>query len=473
MVATLAAPLSFVQADEYYVSLSGSDTNSGRDQSAPWRTIAHAARSVQPGDTVRIKGGTYEGDSLSIEKVATQERPIVFAGHEGAPVITNRTGKGIHVLNWEHVRISGITVAHCSDNGVKVHNSRYCTLDNIIVRDCHKRGQVLYVRDSDHNMLQDCRIVQTSVNPDYYLILAYSHYNTVKRCLSEHAVGFDVGHQTHGIGIKDYTGQSSDPASHSHHNVFVDCTAVNHGECFYAARPCHDNEFINCVADNSGGKQSFSPCFQVRDGAYNNTFRNCRGKGTNVGVRVYDYVEKDNTGREFQTQRSNRFVNCILQGAGRSMIGVLLRRAENTLFRNCIFQDCGYVFRFGTDGETGESGGVVGTEMRNCIFLRNGEEYDLRPLGEPYRHGKGVRAYQGAVRIGYSCFSSNGFRAPGGEGVIEADPRLDRDGHLLAGSPCVDAGSNEGIVDGETDFEGDPRIVNTRVDMGADEYRSP
>lgn len=424
VICLLVICLSRTEATDYYVSPTGSDTNTGLGEASAWRTIAHAAQNVHSGDTVRIKGGSYNGDHLLVEKTALKDRPIVFQGYDGTPVLTNGSGKGIHVLNSQHIHIKNITVAYCSDNGVKLQNSHYCKLDNVIVRDCHKRGQVFYIRDSDHNTVQNCRIHQTTVNADYYLVLVYSNHNTVRDCLSEHAVGFDVSHQTHGIGIKDYSSDRSDSAYHSHHNTFINCVAVNHGECFYAARPCHDNEFIKFLADNSGGKQSFNPCFQVRDGAYDNTFRNCRGKGTKVGLCVYDYREKDNTGCEYQTQRNNRFVNCILEGARADMIGVFLRRSENTLLQNCVFQNCEYLFRFGRDGETGGTDSVVGTEMRNCIVIGSRDECDGRRLGEPYSHSKGETSYKWDVKVTYCDFHGNGFRLPSGIGNIGAQTRF-------------------------------------------------
>jgi hypothetical protein len=42
--------------------------------------------------------------------------------------------------------------------------------------------------------------------------------------------------------------------------------------------------------------------------------------------------------------------------------------------------------------------------------------------------------------------------------------------HLEGNSPCIDAGSNDVPWLLQTDFEGDPRIVNDAIDMGADEY---
>lgn len=59
-------------------------------------------------------------------------------------------------------------------------------------------------------------------------------------------------------------------------------------------------------------------------------------------------------------------------------------------------------------------------------------------------------------------------------GNISADPLFvfpdGNDFHLGVGSPCIDAGSPQGLVPGERDLDGDPRLHGAHVDIGADEY---
>ena len=61
-----------------------------------------------------------------------------------------------------------------------------------------------------------------------------------------------------------------------------------------------------------------------------------------------------------------------------------------------------------------------------------------------------------------------------GEGNISADPLFvdpaGGDFHLLQSSPCLDQGSNAAPGLPDIDYDGDPRVINGVVDMGADEY---
>jgi hypothetical protein len=54
-------------------------------------------------------------------------------------------------------------------------------------------------------------------------------------------------------------------------------------------------------------------------------------------------------------------------------------------------------------------------------------------------------------------------------GNINLDPDFaDAEGRLAPGSPCIDAGSNGAVPEGvTTDLDGNPRIFNDVVDMGA------
>ena len=49
---------------------------------------------------------------------------------------------------------------------------------------------------------------------------------------------------------------------------------------------------------------------------------------------------------------------------------------------------------------------------------------------------------------------------------------MEGDYHLLPGSPCIDAGDPNYIAGpNETDLDGNPRVANNRIDMGAFEFQ--
>jgi hypothetical protein len=84
------APSLFAQAGStFYVSTSGSDSNSG-SASAPWLTIQHAASTVTAGATVIVEAGTYN-ESVTFSNSGTSSEPIVFNG-QGTAIVDGSTG---------------------------------------------------------------------------------------------------------------------------------------------------------------------------------------------------------------------------------------------------------------------------------------------------------------------------------------------------------------------------------------------
>ncbi|MEW6620220.1 MAG: right-handed parallel beta-helix repeat-containing protein [bacterium] len=94
----------------------------------------------------------------------------------------------------------------------------------------------------------------------------------------------------------------------------------------------------------------------------------------------------------------------------------------------------------------------------------------------------GIYKYSGNPIIDYNCVFRNGqggnnnyYHCSAGLHDISLDPQFIGNGdyHLGSGSLCIDAGSNTapGIYGTSTDKDGNPRIINGIVDMGAYEYQ--
>jgi hypothetical protein len=113
----------------------------------------------------------------------------------------------------------------------------------------------------------------------------------------------------------------------------------------------------------------------------------------------------------------------------------------------------------------GVGGGTFGGSAKNSIVYGNEANYenDFEQTGPYVNH--------------YSTDFEASCTAPlpdSGAGNITGDPLFVgwNDLHLQSNSPCIDAGNNSYVV-GDTDLEGNLRIVNGIVDMGAFEYQGP
>lgn len=104
---------------------SSSDANPGTE-AQPWKTIQKAARSVQPGDTVYIKRGTYKGE-VKIERSGQPasgkdepDRLIVFAAFPGDEHLVILDGSRLLLSEASYIQISGLRIQNTNNEGIAV-----------------------------------------------------------------------------------------------------------------------------------------------------------------------------------------------------------------------------------------------------------------------------------------------------------------------------------------------------------------
>lgn len=142
---TAAAPVA--QASQLYVSASGSDTNSG-SIAAPLRTIAAAALRAQPGTTVHVEPGEYDGGFVTRTSGA-EGHPITFIS-DTRWAAHIRPGRSTYDMAWDsrgaYVVIDGFDVdgSQRGDNRGRWRIGIYATGSHSVVRDNHV-----------HNIAQD------------------------------------------------------------------------------------------------------------------------------------------------------------------------------------------------------------------------------------------------------------------------------------------------------------------------------
>lgn len=171
LVAFLLAVGSCVQAAEvYFVSPTGDDRRArgeAKNPATPWKTLNTAVKSLQPGDTLLARGGTYV-ESLTIRVSGTEQAPITIAAYENeAPVIdgeaklpaqdwsalVNMDGDYLHFSGFEvHNSIRG---NHAS--GIRL-NGKHNTVSRCDVH--HVMGNGILIR-GNYGIVEDSKVWQT------------------------------------------------------------------------------------------------------------------------------------------------------------------------------------------------------------------------------------------------------------------------------------------------------------------------
>ena len=112
------------------ISPSGDDDARGTTD-APWRTLAHAAAEVRPGDTVRVRPGSYQ--SFVLEQSGEPDRPIRFLAEPGTIIDDPTHLDGINLEEVSHVEIRGFRVRGAERAGIRAVECAHVTIrDNVV-----------------------------------------------------------------------------------------------------------------------------------------------------------------------------------------------------------------------------------------------------------------------------------------------------------------------------------------------------
>ncbi len=403
--------------DHYYVdAVNGSNVTGDGSQAAPWRTISFALGQVTGPDVeIYVAPGIYNtasGESFPI--VMEPAVRLIGADRENTILFGNGTAHVVHFpgtgFYTETTVLRGFKIMN-GNNGVLV-SGRTGTPSSPVIEDNWITANVIGVRNHAVTNQRVAAIVRQN----------RIDYNTSR-------------------GIDLYAGYNGTRLT----SIITDNEITHNG-----------TQGIYCYADGSGssGDSGNSRCNVTISGnfvAYN-------------GVDGYR-CQTNYAGECRAPMTDNQFIANVSWGMSRQHAGTYLITNQPVLVNN-VFMDNG---TGGTDFRSGDRPRFVNNTLayNGQYGIRNGTPTIVNSI--VWGHADDLN-----VAVEYVSYSNVGDGEYGGaNNNLSVDPQfanpLQQDLHILGTSPLVDAGNSAAADVPLTDVDGDPRVLGTAVDIGADE----
>lgn len=155
-------------ATTYYVAPTGNNGNPGT-QAAPFQTIQNGLNFVKPGDTLTVRGGTYN-EALVLKTSGTSTGRITINAYSGETVTVSsgnsralRTGGSKHYYTIDGLRFISNRVIYQADKDFTLdfsdgswagNNVPNAGSTNMILRNCYVEGSIWFY--GHHNLVENC-----------------------------------------------------------------------------------------------------------------------------------------------------------------------------------------------------------------------------------------------------------------------------------------------------------------------------
>jgi hypothetical protein len=473
----------------FYVSTTGDDSNPGT-QTAPWRTVQHAADTVRAGATVNVREGVYE-------ELVT----IKASGNATDGYITFRSYPGeTAVLDAEHLAPGSRSAI------LTIHDKSYVRVVGFEIRNFHT---------AEH------RLTPLGIS----VMGAGSHIELLKNNVHHIEQTFDgrdgPGHGANGFGIAVYGTDAKTPIS----ELVIDGNEVHHLKTGSSESLVVNGNVTNfrithnVVHDNNNigidviGYERTAPdpaVDQARDGVvsgnlvYNITSRgnpaygndeNSDGIYVDGGTRILieqNVIHDVDFGIELASEHKDRATsyitarnNLIYHGhtAGVSIGGYAPERGHtehstvvnNTLYDNDTSGTGSGEFQMQWNMADNIFANNIVYAGRRCLIAVNKSQVDKNrpPVAidhNLYYCASGSTASTWGATSGTVTGFDNYVQSTGSDRHSRfLDPHFvdaPKDFHLRADSPAIAAGTLDGAPVGTLDLEGAPRVKSGSIDIG-------
>ena len=437
LVFFLAVTAGGAESAVFYVSPSGSGDCSTQTTPCDFQTALDTAQNNSgQDDTIYLLPGTYTGiyqyfsddgdGSLTIQAYDSSDAPVLTTAPNNRPlIINNDLNSSLSGAEGSTITINGLVIRDAvlvgQGGGLNVIGGgadiviENCVLSNNTA--AAGNGGGAFIRTSSGQVSLINNLFEGNHNTDSYGKGGGAYIYASSVSLTSNIFTGNTADSKEGGGIYVWTTSSSDITIDS--NKFISNSATNSsgGGLFLDGASGPVIFTNNIFAGNTSGVAGGGAYVYPRAGALtvvNNTFEG--NSATNTGGGLYVYLSYSSTSL-------NLYNNIFYNNSAGSIGGDLY-----TYVGAGTIQTRAYNNDFSCNDFTGGSA---------CLYISDTTSY------------------------------SN-------SGNISQDPLFadsaNYDYHLASTSPCIDVGSNSAPSVPSTDFEGDQRIIDSTVDMGADEF---
>ena len=330
----------------FYVATNGSDSNPGT-LSQPWRTIAKAANMLQPGQTVYIRGGTYN-EQLSPPGSGSAGNYITFAAYPGeTPVLNVTSGTAVDLNSRSYIVVDGLTL------------------------NCNFSAGWMQASGTNHLIIRNNKFNDSTDSSDGVYANVFSYNQFLNNVFSQHGRG------TSFTGNDGFLGQTCD------HNLFEGNRHINASHAAFQLRGSQFNVIRNNYFENQWGQAG-----EIHDMPNSNPpaqYNLWEGNTFYAPNKGIDGIQSD--GVEFAARyeiiRKNIFRGS--QGAGLGMTG------------------------YQSTGPYESSANDFGNRVYNNVFYANGKQFSGLDAWDQGRGGVGMTCYQSGLKMDDNVFYNNAF----------------------------------------------------------------
>ncbi len=473
------------QTNYYVDKANGNDLNNGTSLATAWKTIQKACNAATPNSNVQIKAGTYN-ENIIVNVNGTAGNPITFRNYVNDVVLIDGTGTlgttmlkltNKNYLNFQNLTIQNLTVNNAQGILIETTGANTSTtllFKNITIKNINwinnsatiptsgdnAQGLIAFGRDGGitNITIDSCQI--------FNCILGFSEAVS----LDGNVNGFKIKNcQVHdntniGILIAGNYNVSSNPVTDHARNGLVNNNICYRNVSLYATS-------AGIYVD--GGKSTLVE----KNMSYENGTGieiGCEENGTTDSITVKNNLIFNNqvtglyvggyttltTGQVLNSVLRNNTLfqnNSINDGTGELAIS----KASNCKFENNVFYTNNQNVLMNVDNISPQTNNTLNY---NCWYTSLADSNNITVNWKTLTYTSFSSYRTGTAQESNSIYNKPMFVNP-------TFPAPDL--HLLSNSPCINKGNPTTLIsNGETDYEGNMRIIGNLLDIGAYEFNN-